>query len=41
MTTISCEQGSGAYWLSSDIEIRNPYFGKKLLEQGEIVDTLK
>ena len=31
----------GAYWLSSDKEIRNPYFGKKLLEQGEIVDTLK
>ncbi|HYD21729.1 MAG TPA: hypothetical protein VEB40_09665 [Flavipsychrobacter sp.] len=31
----------GAYWLSSYKEIRNPYFGKKLLEQGEIVDTLK
>jgi hypothetical protein len=31
----------GAYWLSSISEIRNPYFGKKMLECGEITDTLR
>lgn len=32
---------SGAYWLSRDEEIRNPYFGSKMLECGEISDTLE
>lgn len=31
----------GAYWLSSEEEIRNPYFGKKMLECGEVTDSLK
>ncbi|NCX95197.1 MAG: DUF3347 domain-containing protein [Chitinophagia bacterium] len=31
---------SGAYWLSNDPEIKNPYFGKIMLECGETVDTL-
>jgi len=31
----------GAYWLSSEEEIKNPYFGKKMLECGEIRDSLK
>lgn len=31
----------GAYWLSNDDEIRNPYFGKKMLECGEVTDSLK
>ena len=31
----------GAYWLSSVTEIKNPYFGKKMLECGEVTDTLK
>ena len=30
----------GAYWLSNETEIRNPYFGSKMLECGEITDTL-
>ncbi len=30
----------GAYWLSEEEEIRNPYFGKKMLECGEVQDTL-
>ena len=30
----------GAYWLSDDNEIKNPYFGKKMLECGEITDSL-
>lgn len=31
----------GAYWLSNETEIKNPYFGKKMLECGEVTDTLK
>ena len=30
----------GAYWLSSENEIKNPYFGKKMLECGEVRDSL-
>ncbi len=30
----------GAYWLSDEDEIRNPYFGKKMLECGEVQDSL-
>ena len=31
----------GAYWLSNEAEIKNPYFGKKMLECGEVTDSLK
>lgn len=31
----------GAYWLSSQKDIRNPYFGNEMLTCGEIKDTLK
>ncbi len=30
----------GAFWLSDDNEIRNPYFGSKMLECGEVTDSL-
>ncbi|HEY8387928.1 MAG TPA: DUF3347 domain-containing protein [Parasegetibacter sp.] len=30
----------GAYWLSNVSEIRNPYFGKKMLACGEVKDSL-
>ena len=30
----------GAYWLSPETEIRNPYFGKKMLACGEVRDSL-
>ncbi len=30
----------GAYWLSDESEIKNPYFGKKMLECGEVTDSL-
>lgn len=30
----------GAYWLSEHAAIRNPYFGEKMLECGEVKDTL-
>ena len=31
----------GATWLSEEAEIKNPYFGKKMLECGEVTDSLK
>jgi Protein of unknown function (DUF3347) len=31
----------GAFWLSNIAEIKNPYFGKKMLECGEVTDSLK
>jgi len=31
----------GAYWLSNETEIKNPYYGKKMLECGEVTDSLK
>jgi len=30
----------GAYWLSKESEIRNPYFGDKMLDCGETKETL-
>ena len=30
----------GAFWLSEEREIKNPYFGKKMLECGEVKDSL-
>ena len=31
----------GAYWLSDDSDIRNPYMGKKMMECGEVTDVIK
>jgi hypothetical protein len=31
----------GAYWLSDDSKIRNPYFGDKMLACGEVREVLK
>jgi Protein of unknown function (DUF3347) len=30
----------GATWLSDESEIKNPYFGKKMMECGEVTDSL-
>jgi len=30
----------GASWLSAESEIKNPYFGKKMMECGEVTDSL-
>ncbi len=30
----------GAYWLSGESEVLNPYFGKKMLECGEVTDSM-
>lgn len=31
----------GAYWLSGNKEIRNPYFGEKMMNCGEIKETIQ
>lgn len=31
----------GAYWLSANKEIRNPYFGEKMMSCGEVKETIK
>tara|TARA_R110000868_G_scaffold373368_2_gene637390 strand:+ start:52 stop:594 length:543 start_codon:yes stop_codon:yes gene_type:complete len=31
----------GAYWLSNDKEITNPYFGTKMLKCGSVKETIK
>lgn len=31
---------AGAYWLSKSDDIKNPYFGKKMLSCGEVKDSL-
>ncbi len=32
---------NGAYWISETEEIRNPYYGDKMLDCGETKDTIK
>ena len=34
------KNGKGAYWLSEIKDIRNPYFGKKMIDCGETKETL-
>jgi uncharacterized protein YdbL (DUF1318 family) len=31
---------AGAYWLSASADIKNPYFGKKMLTCGEVKDSI-
>jgi hypothetical protein len=31
----------GAYWISKTEDVRNPYFGLKMLSCGEIVQEIK
>jgi len=31
---------AGAYWLSNSRQVRNPYFGSKMLSCGEVADSL-
>lgn len=33
--------GNGAYWLASESEIRNPYYGDEMLECGEVKEEIK
>ena len=33
--------GAGGYWLSSSEEVRNPYYGDKMLKCGRVEDTIK
>ena len=32
---------TGGSWISSDKEIRNPYFGDKMMKCGEVIETIK
>lgn len=34
-------EGKGGYWLSNSKEIRNPYYGDKMLKCGRVEATLK
>lgn len=33
--------GKGAYWLSKEDKVKNPYYGKKMLTCGSVKETLK
>ncbi|PQJ09364.1 hypothetical protein CJD36_019140 [Flavipsychrobacter stenotrophus] len=33
--------GKGAFWLSDEVNIRNPYFGDEMLECGEVTNVIK
>ncbi|HEY1010513.1 MAG TPA: DUF3347 domain-containing protein [Daejeonella sp.] len=33
-------EGEGAYWLSAEKEVMNPYYGDEMLNCGEVKDTL-
>ena len=33
-------EGKGAYWLSSEKEIKNPYYGDKMLDCGSVTETI-
>ncbi|WP_207426965.1 DUF3347 domain-containing protein [Pedobacter sp. SYSU D00535] len=35
------KEGEGAYWLASETEIRNPYYGDEMLECGEVKEEIK
>ena len=35
------ENDTGGYWLSTENEIRNPYFGDMMLKCGEVKDTIE
>jgi hypothetical protein len=33
-------EGEGGYWLASETEIRNPYYGDEMLNCGEVKETI-
>lgn len=34
-------EGKGGYWLSDSKEVRNPYYGDKMLKCGSVIHTVK
>jgi len=34
-------EGKGGYWISNVDEIRNPYYGEKMLKCGKVVATIE
>jgi hypothetical protein len=35
------KNGDGAYWLASEKEIKNPYYGDDMLNCGEVKEEIK
>jgi len=35
------KNGDGAYWLASESDIKNPYYGDEMLECGEVKEEIK
>jgi hypothetical protein len=35
------DDGKGGYWLSSNKEIRNPYYGKEMIDCGEVKEEIQ
>ena len=35
------KDGDGAYWLASETDIKNPYYGDEMLECGEVKEEIK
>lgn len=35
------KDGDGAYWLASESEVKNPYFGDEMLNCGEVKEEIK
>ncbi len=33
-------EGDGAYWLASETDIKNPYYGEEMLNCGEVKETI-
>lgn len=34
-------EGTGGYWLATETEVRNPYYGDEMLNCGEVKETIK
>ena len=34
-------EGKGGYWLSNSKEVRNPYYGDKMLKCGSVQETIQ
>jgi hypothetical protein len=35
------DDGKGGYWLSSNKEVRNPYYGKEMIDCGEVKEEIQ
>ncbi len=35
------DNNNGAFWISADKEIRNPYYGEQMMTCGSVVDSVQ